>query len=237
MVERHAAMIADGTAPDDLATKIMTTADPETGETFSAEEMIDQVAIFFLAGHETSASALAWALYLLASHPGEQAIVAKEVSKLDPNALTLGEITPLTQTRDAFREALRLYPPVPMMVREATCPTKFRGRDVKPGAQIVVSPWHLQRNPDHWPMADDFCPARFGAQEGRDALRTAWIPFSAGPRICPGAGFALIEGPLMIALVLQAFRLTPQGPPPVPVAYLTVRSKDGIRLRLERRIR
>ena len=172
-------------APDDLATKIMTTPDPDTGATFSAAEMVDQVAIFFLAGHETSASALAWTLYLLAAHPPEQAAVADEVKDLDRDTLDLGTIAALSRTRDAFREALRLYPPVPMMVREAARATRFRNRDIAVGAQIVVSPWHLHRNPDHWAAADDFCPARFGSEAGRDALRQAWVPFSAGPRVCP----------------------------------------------------
>ena len=122
-----------------------------------------------------------------------------------------------------------------MMVRQASRPTRFRDRDIAAGAQIVVSPWHLHRNPDHWQAADDFCPARFATEAGRDAVRQAWVPFSAGRRACPGAGFAMAEGPLMVALVLQAFQLTPEGPPPVPVAHLTVRSKDGIRLRLARR--
>ncbi len=235
MVKARAAEIAAGRAPDDLATKIMTTPDPETGETFSAHEMVDQVAIFFLAGHETSASALAWTLYLLAAHPPEQDAVADEVKNLDRDTLDIGSIAALSRTRDAFREALRLYPPVPMMVRQASRPTRFRDRDIAAGAQIVVSPWHLHRNPDHWQAADDFCPARFATEAGRDAVRQAWVPFSAGRRACPGAGFAMAEGPLMVALVLQAFQLTPEGPPPVPVAHLTVRSKDGIRLRLARR--
>ena len=235
MVKARAAEIAAGRAPDDLATKIMTTPDPETGETFSAHEMVDQVAIFFLAGHETSASALAWTLYLLAAHPSEQDAVAEEVKNLDRDTLDIGSIAALSRTRDAFREALRLYPPVPMMVRQASRPTRFRDRDIAAGAQIVVSPWHLHRNPDHWQAADDFCPARFASEAGRDAVRQAWVPFSAGRRACPGAGFAMAEGPLMVALVLQAFQLTPEGPPPVPVAHLTVRSKDGIRLRLARR--
>jgi hypothetical protein len=118
------AEIAAGTAPDDLATKILTARDPETGERLSAEEMVDQVAIFFLAGHETSASALSWTLYLLARYPEWQERVAAEVAGL-PEAPGPGDIARLTLTRDVFREALRLYPPVPMMVREAARAERF----------------------------------------------------------------------------------------------------------------
>ena len=121
------AEIAEGRAPDDLATKIMVTADPVTGERFGTEEMVDQVAIFFLAGHETSASALGWALWLLAAHPEAQERVAAEAAGMVPEFSALSR---LRLTRDVFREALRLFPPVPMMVRETTCPEEFRGRAV-----------------------------------------------------------------------------------------------------------
>ena len=107
--------IKAGTAPDDLATKIMTQRDPETDDRFSIEEMVDQVAIFFLAGHETSASALAWALYLLATHPDWQEQVAKEAAIL--TAPDYASVAKLKLSRDVFRETLRLYPAVPMMVR------------------------------------------------------------------------------------------------------------------------
>jgi len=227
----RADQIARGTAPDDLATKIMTTPDPETGQTFDAAEMVDQVAIFFLAGHETSASALAWALYLLATHPEAQARVAAEAAALGPDP-SFSDLSRLRFTRDVFREALRLYPPVPMMVREASRPERFRNRDVPTGAQIVLSPWHLHRHTDIWDAPDDFDPDRYGTENGKACLRTAYIPFSAGPRVCTGAGFAMVEGPLLLAMITGAFDISPDGPPPVPVAHLTVRARDGIQLRL-----
>jgi cytochrome P450 len=228
--QRQAA-IAAGTAPDDLATKIMTTADPETGERFDTAEMVDQVAIFFLAGHETSASALAWALYLLATHPEAQDRVAAEAAEFaaDP---AFGRLRTLAFTRDVFREALRLYPPVPMMVRQTVQPERFRDRDVPPGAQVVISPWHLHRHERFWPDPDGFDPGRWARPETRACARDAWLPFSAGPRVCTGAGFAMVEGPLLLALILARWQVAPDGPPPVPVAHLTVRAKDGIRLRL-----
>ncbi|PRX34940.1 Cytochrome P450 [Meinhardsimonia xiamenensis] len=235
LTEERAAEIAAGRAPDDLATKIMTTADPETGETFSPAEMVDQVAIFFLAGHETSASALAWALYMLALFPKVQERLAEEAAAL-PERPVMSDIAGLKFARDVFRETLRLYPPVPMMVRETTCPEDFRGRDVPPGAQVVLSPWHLHRHERLWERPDEFDPDRFAGENGRACLRQAYMPFSAGPRVCTGAGFAMIEGPLMLAMLARAFRFeTVEGEEPVPVAYLTVRARDGIRLRLERR--
>ena len=132
--------IRAGTAPLDLATKIMTTEDPQTGQRFDTAEMVDQVAIFFLAGHETSASALAWSLYLMALYPDRQDRLAEEARILNED---FSSISRLRLTRAVFREALRLYPPVPMMVRETVKPETFRERVLKKGSTIVISPWHL----------------------------------------------------------------------------------------------
>ncbi|MDA7428825.1 cytochrome P450 [Primorskyibacter aestuariivivens] len=226
--------IGAGTAPDDLATKIMTTRDPETGETFSTGEMVDQVAIFFLAGHETSASALAWTLYLMALYPEWQERVAEEAKALQ--GPDFGVMSKLRISRDVFREALRLYPPVPMMVREAACPEHFRDRDVPKGSQIVLSPWHLHRHERLWDNPDGFDPGRYGTENGKTCLRAAYIPFSAGRRVCTGAGFAMVEGPLILSMLLRDLKVElTDRPAPVPVAHLTVRSDKGIWLRISRR--
>ncbi len=233
----RAADIAAGTAPDDLATKIMTTADPLTGQRFETEEMVDQVAIFFLAGHETSASALAWGLYLLATFPDVQDRVAAEAAQISDTP-DFSVFSKLKFTRDVLREVLRLYPPVPMMVRENKGEEDFRGRAVKPGAQIVLSPWHLHRHDRIWPNPDSFDPDRWQTEDNRAHARDAYMPFSAGPRVCPGAGFAMAEGVLLLALLARSFRFEPVSDRvPVPVAHLTVRARDGIWLKISRRQR
>tara|TARA_R110002049_G_scaffold23545_6_gene83504 strand:+ start:28451 stop:29803 length:1353 start_codon:yes stop_codon:yes gene_type:complete len=234
LTQHRMAEIAAGTAPDDLATKIMTTVDPVTGARFSADEMVDQVAIFFLAGHETSASALAWALYLMATHPEWQDRLAEEAKALETCDFSV--MSKLRISRDVFRETLRLYPPVPMMVRESTCPERFRDRDVKTGAQLVISPWHLHRHARLWDNPDGFDPDRWKTENGKTCQREAYIPFSAGPRVCTGAGFAMVEGPLILSRILRDFRIEAvPGKVPVPVAHLTVRSDKGIWLHLVRR--
>jgi cytochrome P450 len=228
--------IEAGTAPDDLATKIMTTADPEMGARFTTQEMVDQVAIFFLAGHETSASALGWALYLLARYPEWQDKLAQEAEAALADGPDFAMMGKLKLSRDVFREALRLYPPVPMMVRETTQAERFRERDLPRGSQIVLSPWHLHRHERLWENPDGFDPGRWQTANGKQCLREAFIPFSAGARVCTGAGFAMVEGPLLLAMLVRAFRFrTVDGSTPVPVAYLTVRAKDGIWLHLDRR--
>jgi cytochrome P450 len=229
LTAERAAAIAEGRAPQDLATKIMTTPDPMSGERFATAEMIDQVAIFFLAGHETSASALGWALYLLATHPEAQDRVAAEAEGLRPE---FGVVGSLRFTRDVFREALRLYPPVPMLVRETSRAEEFRGRKVRKGAQVVISPWHLHRHERLWERPDDFDPDRWVGE----VPLGGYLPFSRGPRVCPGAGFAMLEGTLMLAHLVRAFRFqAAEGRVPVPVAQLTVRARDGIWLRVARR--
>ncbi|MDV7269890.1 cytochrome P450 [Thioclava sp. A2] len=234
LTTERAKAITAGTAPDDLATKIMTTPDPETGARFDTEEMVDQVAIFFLAGHETSASALAWSLYLLATHPEWQERIATEAQEVMAAQIPyFSTINKLKLSRAVFREAMRLYPPVPMFVREATCPETFRERKLCPGDQVIVSPWHLHRHERIWENPDAFDPTRWDTPNGKEGLRSAYIPFSAGARVCPGAGFAMAEGPLILSMILQAFRIEPVPTRvPVPVAHLTVRGKDGIWLRL-----
>ena len=113
------------------------------------------------------------------------------------------------------------------------CWLVFRGRNVEKGAQIVISPWHLHRHERLWENPDAFDPDRYATENGRTCQRRAYIPFSQGPRVCPGAGFAMLEGPLVLALLVRRFRLeVVPDRTPVPVAFLTVRAKDGIWLRV-----
>jgi cytochrome P450 len=232
LTQRRMDAIEAGTAPDDLPTKIMTTQDPETGATFSTDEIVDQVAIFFLAGHETSASALAWTLYLLAMYPDWQDKLAEEGAALTSD---FSSVSKLRQTRDVFREGLRLYPPVPMMVRETVCPETMRNRAAPKGSQIVLSPWHLHRHERLWDNPDRFDPTRWGTENGKKCQRDAYIPFSSGPRVCTGAGFAMVEGVLLLAMLTRQFRFEVTDKVPVPVAHLTVRAKDGIWLNVTKR--
>ncbi|MGB0497211.1 MAG: cytochrome P450 [Rubricella sp.] len=235
LVDSRRQEIAARSAPDDLATRIMSTPDPETGAVFTREEMVDQVAIFFLAGHETSASTLSWALWLLAAHPEVQSICAAEAGRL-PETVTMPDLARLPTIRDVVQETLRLYPPVPMLLREAAVERTWRKRRVPKGSMVIVSPWHLHRHERIWPDPDAFRPARWRDPDQDDPRRTAFIPFSAGPRICPGAGFAQVEIALALAHVLRRFSLAiDPAHMPVPVAHLTVRARDGIYLTLARR--
>lgn len=222
LVARRLAEVRAGRAPDDLATRLLSARDPETGQGFDPREMVDQVAIFFLAGHETSAAALSWALYLLALDQETQKQAADEARDFmsDP---AMARLSSLSTLRNVFRETLRLYPPVPMMVRETSQDEHFRKRTQRQGAQIVISPWHLHRSPRHWNNPDAFDPKRWEGERGE-----AYLPFSTGPRVCPGASLAMAEGAVFLAAVLSKWRILPvHAAPPVPSAHLTLRSKAG----------
>jgi cytochrome P450 len=225
LVDQRLSEIARGEAPDDLATRLLRARDPETGQSFDRDEMVDQVAIFFLAGHETSASALSWALYLLATNPQVQSDARKEC---DAALTSPKDFAQFPLLRDVMRETLRLYPPVPMMVREAAQPRIWRGRRLPPGAFVLVSPWYLHRHARLWDDPDAFRPSRW-----KEGVPAHFIPFSAGPRICPGAGFAMMESVLALHRLLGAFDLTATDEVPVPVAHLTVRAQEGIKVRFQ----
>jgi cytochrome P450 len=146
-------------------------------------------------------------------------------------ASDFADLSKLAFTRDVLRESLPLYTPVTMVVREATGPETFRACDLPRGTQVVISPWHLHRNDRHLPDPDAFRPDR-GREDGqRAAQRDAYLPFSAGGRVCPGAGFAMNEAAVILAHLLARSRVSPvPGRTPEPVAFLTVPSRDSIGL-------
>ncbi len=220
---------ADGKDQDDILGTLLKARAPETNEPFALEELCNQVAMLFLAGHETSASALTWALYLLARCPDLQEVLYAEISTAGQlSAVTLRQFS---QTRNVFREALRLYPPVSFLPRETVRDECLRDKTVHKGAMVTISPWLLQRHRRVWPQPDTFNPDRFGDPAQASAIRDAYLPFGKGPRICVGQGFATQEAVLVLAAIVRRFRLTPTGRPPEPVSRITLRPRTSITLR------
>jgi cytochrome P450 len=213
---------------DDILQSLIDARHPETGATFTLRQVMEQVSTIFLAGHETAASSITWALYLLARDPALQQQVRDEAG-LGP--LAYEDLRHLVVTRNVFRETLRLYPPVSFLVREVTCPIAMRDKQLKPGAMVVVSPWLIQRNRDNFPEPHGFDPDRFDDPEQASACRNAYLPFGKGPRICVGAGFANQEALLALTGLVRAFDIQPVPEDvPEPVSRLTLRSKNGVRL-------
>jgi cytochrome P450 len=220
--------------PSDILLSLLEARHPQTGEPFTFQQIIDQVSTIFLAGHETAASAMSWSLYLLAECPHLQTALDAEMDRETGSAdISFDSLKGMEQLRNLFRETLRLYPPVSFFIRAVTRPTEMRGKHMKPGAMIVISPWLIQRNKDNFPCPHAFDPDRFKAPDQAEACRRAYMPFGKGPRICVGAGFAQQEAALVIGSIVRAFTLAcVNNKKPHPVSKLTLRSKDGIFLTL-----
>lgn len=222
------------TPTDDIAASLIEGVDAKTGRRFNDKELLDEVSMLYLAGHETSASALGWSLYLLATHPHIQDRVLEEAERVYGDARPeFSHMKRLSLTRNVFREAMRLYPPVAVLTRDNVCPEHMADREIDPGSVLFVTPWVMHRQPRFWKNADQFDPDRFDSEDEKDSVRQVYMPFSVGPRVCPGAAFALQEGALMISMLVRRFRLEPlDDHVPDPVARLTLRSANGVKLKL-----
>ena len=236
IVARRKQLIADGEpAPRDLLTLLLEAADPQTGTGLSDEEVRANVITFIGAGHETTANALTWALFLLSLAPEWRERLAAEADRVLAGPIELAADR-LVETRAVIEEAMRLYPPVASLSREALGPDDLCGRRIRKGALIIVSPWVLHRHKLLWREPERFDPGRFlpGARESID--RFAYLPFGAGPRVCIGAAFALQEAVVVLATLMRRFALTAApGHSVEPVQRITLRPRDGLKLKLERR--
>jgi cytochrome P450 len=221
----------------DILGALLAATDPEDGSRFDLRELSEQVAMLFLGGHETSASTLAWNFHLLANDQQIQDRVAAEVAEVfGTGPLEHGGMKRLRFTRNVISETLRLFPPISFLPRDAACPVAMRNKNIPKAAVVLVSPWLMHRHRRYWSEPDVFDPSRFDADETKDAIRACYFPFSKGPRVCIGASFALQEAALIVASLVRQYRFLPiPGREPKPIGRLTVRSENGIALKLERR--
>jgi cytochrome P450 len=222
-------------APD-LLTHLLEAQDEDDGTTMSDKQVRDEILTLFVAGHETTANGLAWALYLLARDPHCYARARAEVDALGGVAQTLADVPRLGLLERVFKEALRLYPPIYLFARMATEAVTIGGHLLPAGTIVLICPWTVQRRPDLWPDPARFDPERFSAQQEAARPRGAGIPFSDGPRICIGAYFALLEAPLVLARLLQRadFELA-SAAEIVPETTATLRPRGGVPLRVRLR--
>lgn len=227
------------TGGDILAT-LLRVRNAETGQGFTFDELVDQVAMLFLAGHETSASALSWSLHLLANAPDVQERLYQEsLDKLGAVGTDPSGLKDLELSRNVFRESLRLFPPVGFLVRASETGCPLGDKTVKPGGSVMISPWLIQRHRQFWARPDEFDPDRYTHTEDttpmttRESLRKAYLPFGMGPRVCIGAAFALQEATLILSTLARHFRFEPvPGHRPEPVGRLTLRAENGIPLKV-----
>ena len=223
---------------NDIATAVIAARDAGTGEAFTREELIDQLGVFFLAGHETTASVLTWVFYILATQPAVLERIRAEVEKVAGDGeITFEATKKLIFIRSVFRETMRLYPPITFMPRVALKAGKVGDYAIRKGALIMIAPWTIHRHRDYWKDPDAFDPDRFMPNREHEIVPGAYIPFGLGPHTCVGAGFAAVESALIIAQFARRFDFEIEGGEKVrPAARLTTRPAEQIiaRVRLHR---
>jgi cytochrome P450 len=219
---------------DDIAGAVLEAHDTDTGQPFTREELIDQLGVFFLAGHETTASSLTWAFFILSERPDVVARMREEVERVvGDGPVRLEHTKRLPYVRNFFREVLRLYPPITFLPRVAARDTEIAGRRVKRGTMLMIAPWSMHRHQKMWVNPDRFDPDRFLPAREHEMTPGAYIPFGAGPRICVGAAFATIETALILATLVRGFDFTTLDADRVrPFARLTTRPAVEVMMRV-----
>lgn len=218
---------------EDILESLLLVIDAKTNQRFSFEEILDQVAMLFLAGHETTASSLTWTLYLLSLYPNEQERAYQEVMQvLDGQEIEISHIKQFKFLTNIFKESLRLYPPVGFFAREAHKDLQIRDKNIKKGSGVVVAPWLIHRHKHFWDNPDGFDPSRFDREYRKDT----YFPFGIGERICIGQAFAMQEAILILASILKVYKLElEEGFVPDVVGRLTIRSANGMNIKFSKR--
>lgn len=219
---------ADPGAHRDLLSILLQARDDE-GKGMSDKQLRDEVVTLFVAGHETTAAALTWAFFLLSQHPEQEARLFAEADALGRRPPTYDDLPRLPYALQIFKEAMRLYPPVPLISRQTTEPITLGGVEFPARVLFFVSPYTLHRNPAIWPDPERFAPERFTPEAEAARHRHAYLPFGGGPRVCIGNHFALMEGTLLLTTLAQrfSFRLRP-GFQPIPTPTPALRPENGL---------
>ena len=224
--------------PNDLLTMLMDARDEETGEGMTDQQLRDEVLTIFLAGHETTANALVWTFYLLSKHPDVGRKLAAELHDvLGGRAPDVADLGKLVYTTAVLKESMRLYPPAWIIGRRAVDDDVIDGFDIPRDSFVFVSPWITHRHTAFWPNPEGFDPDRFLPERAAEIARYAYFPFGAGPRICIGQGFAMMEAQLLLATLWQRFHLDlVTSHRVVPQPSITLRPRYGILARPRRQI-
>ena len=209
----------------------------EDGVPLSREAIRNEAAVIFMAGHETTANTLAWAWYLLSQSPQVSSRLTEEIDRvLEDRSPTFADVRNLPYTKAVVEETLRLYPPVPILGREAIEDTSIDGRPVGKGTLLLVVPWLLQRNSKLWSDPHIFRPERHVESDGDKRSKYSYVPFSIGPRICPGLAFGMTESVLSLAILARDLELRlKEGEDVQPICRLTVRPGDHLPMTVHRR--
>lgn len=217
----------------DILSSLLHTVDASSGERFSFEEILDQVSMLFLAGHETTASSLTWTLYCLSLDQDAQQKAYNEIISINKDGkFSINDIKDMKYLTNIFKEALRLYPPVGFFARQSKGEAKIRDKVLQKGSGVVVAPWLIHRHDDFWNAPHEFRPDR----HNENIPKEKYMPFGLGERICIGQGFAMQEAIIILANILREFKLElKDGFVPDVVGRLTVRSANGMMIKMSKR--
>lgn len=217
----------------DILSSLLHTVDASSGERFGFEEILDQVSMLFLAGHETTASSLTWTLYCLSLDQDAQQKAYNEIISINKDGkFSISDIKEMKYLTNVFKEALRLYPPVGFFARQSKGEAKIRDKVLQKGSGVVVAPWLIHRHDDFWEAPHEFRPDR----HNENIPKEKYMPFGLGERICIGQGFAMQEAIIILANILREFKLElKDGFVPDVVGRLTVRSANGMMIKMSKR--
>src|ERR671932_1512822 len=222
----------------DLLDMLLDAEDVETGERMTDQQVLDEVKTVFAAGHETTANALTWTWLLISEHPEVGEKLKTELDAvLGGHLPTLSDVANLRYTRQVFEEVLRLYPAVPVLIRRAVCPTQLDGCEIPAGSRVLISIYNIHRHPEFWEEPDRFEPERFSPEQVSSRHDLAYIQFGAGQHKCIGNNLALMEGPLLLAMIAQNYELDlAPGHAVEREVAVTMRPKEGLYVRLRPRL-
>ena len=227
----------DGRERDDLLGMLLRARDAETNQAMDDKQLRDEVVTFLVAGHETTAVALAWAWHLLSQHPAAEARLGEEIAEvLGQRPLTIADIPRLEYTRMVIEESMRLYPPAWATNREAYRNDEIGGMHVPARSSVLVSPFLTHRHPEFWEDPEAFEPLRFSAERSVSRPEYAYFPFGGGPRGCVGRQFAMMEAQIILAMTARRFRFRAvEGHRVDPDPILTLRPRNGVLATVEAR--
>jgi cytochrome P450 len=219
---------------DDLLDRMLGAEDPETGRKMTPDDLVHNMQFFIVAGHETTALAISWALYLLANIPEYQNRArAEAIEQLNGRVADANDLDAMPFIKQVLEEAMRLYPPVGLLARTVLQEDELCGRIMLPNDTVFLPIWALHRHEMWWDTPNAFDPDRFLASTGAQRDKYQYLPFGAGPRVCVGANFAMMQAHIILATLVQRFRFAPSQPAPRPVMTMTVRPEPGVFLSLE----
>ncbi|MBD2181246.1 cytochrome P450 [Planktothrix sp. FACHB-1355] len=220
----------------DLLSMLMQVKDEEDGSQMTDKQLRDETITLMLAGHETTANTLSWTWMLLSQHPEVRSKLQAELKEvLDSRSATVADLPKLRYTEMIIKEAMRLYPPVPIMTREATQDCEIGGYEVPAGCQVMMSQWVMHRNPRYFEDPEVFQPERWANDLEKQLPRGVYFPFGDGPRTCIGKGFAMMEAVLLLATIAQKFEVNVvQDYAIVPQPSITLRPEYGIKVTLKK---